>query len=357
MEAAELALVARARGEDVRALELFRRAFAAEREAALLVEPDRSAEPTRSVLLRSAAALGIDCGELRESERLAALALSGNPPSEIADEIRTLLDQVNFHRHLEIRGVSLTPHEFQMSLSGDAVGHGIVQQDELLRRMGWTRTLLFRTAERKQGRPFRERGPLPQRLRREFDFFVSIPRAASMAISFRLGSLQQTEIPGVGFGEAVIDEFLTCIEVLQEQPQQLKQRIDDEAYYRNFTELAKQLAPDGVQIRQVGFTAIRAGRERRVSLTTPPEQLRLPEEVLQSDAEIIELRGQLKGAEDIKEHRIRLEHEGKPSVWVRVPPGMMADIVKPLWEEQVLVVALQGRQGIFLKTIRRLEEE
>ena len=49
MESAELAFVARSRGDHDQALALFREAFNHEREAALLVADDRSAEPTRSV--------------------------------------------------------------------------------------------------------------------------------------------------------------------------------------------------------------------------------------------------------------------------------------------------------------------
>jgi hypothetical protein len=36
----------------------------------------------------------MQCGEYREAERLIAMALSGEPPYEIADELRHLLQQV-----------------------------------------------------------------------------------------------------------------------------------------------------------------------------------------------------------------------------------------------------------------------
>ena len=59
-----------------------------------MVAPDLGAEPSRSVLHRSAASLAEQCGEFREAERLIAVALSGNPPEEIAEELRDLLQQV-----------------------------------------------------------------------------------------------------------------------------------------------------------------------------------------------------------------------------------------------------------------------
>jgi hypothetical protein len=67
-----------------------RSAFEQESQAAALVVDVIDAEPTRSVLHRSAASLAIDCGELQAAERLITTALSGNPPAEIAAELRDL---------------------------------------------------------------------------------------------------------------------------------------------------------------------------------------------------------------------------------------------------------------------------
>jgi hypothetical protein len=87
---------ARRNGDIQVARERLRQAFDHERQAADLVAGDLSQEPTRSVLHRSAASLVLECGELRDAERLIAEALSGNPPDEIAEELRNLLKQVYF---------------------------------------------------------------------------------------------------------------------------------------------------------------------------------------------------------------------------------------------------------------------
>ena len=76
--------------------ERLREAFDHERRAADLIAGDLSQEPTRSVLHRSAASLALECGALREAERLIATALSGDPPDEIAEELRDLLERVYF---------------------------------------------------------------------------------------------------------------------------------------------------------------------------------------------------------------------------------------------------------------------
>src|SRR5947209_3401048 len=99
MDLADQAFAARRLGDNGRALALFRQAFQCERRAAEAAAVDSTAEPTRSVLCRSAATLALDCGEVREAERLIALALSGDPPFEIAEELRDLMEQVYARRH------------------------------------------------------------------------------------------------------------------------------------------------------------------------------------------------------------------------------------------------------------------
>jgi tetratricopeptide (TPR) repeat protein len=87
---------ARRNGDVAAARERLRQAFDKERQAADLVAGDLTQEPTRAVLHRSAASLALQCGTLREAERLIAQALSGDPPDEIAEELRDLLEQVYF---------------------------------------------------------------------------------------------------------------------------------------------------------------------------------------------------------------------------------------------------------------------
>lgn len=91
MELVDQAVLARQSGDRTKALELVRAAFEKEKAAAEVVAYQFELEPTRSVLHRSAAALAIECNELRHAERLIGRALAGNPPKDIADELRDLL--------------------------------------------------------------------------------------------------------------------------------------------------------------------------------------------------------------------------------------------------------------------------
>ncbi|GAX46319.1 hypothetical protein NIES4075_73400 [Tolypothrix sp. NIES-4075] len=68
MDLAEAAAVARLRGTPEQPAQLTRQAFEQEAQAAVLIASTLDAEPTRSVLHRSAASLAIECGELQAAE-------------------------------------------------------------------------------------------------------------------------------------------------------------------------------------------------------------------------------------------------------------------------------------------------
>lgn len=113
MDLAEAAAVARLRGAPEQAAQLTRQAFEQETQAAALTASTLDIEPTRSVLHRSAASLAIECGELRAAERLIAIALSGNPPLEIAEELKDLFIQINLSQYLKRQGIHIDINELQ----------------------------------------------------------------------------------------------------------------------------------------------------------------------------------------------------------------------------------------------------
>lgn len=107
MDLAELAQVAKLRGEVEQSNHLLKQAFAQESSAAALIANHWEYEPTRSVLHRSAASLAIECGEFEMANRLIVTALSGNPPAEIAEELQDLFIQINLRQYLQRRGLAL----------------------------------------------------------------------------------------------------------------------------------------------------------------------------------------------------------------------------------------------------------
>src|SRR5690606_11815288 len=91
----ELAIIAK-REEPSMVTEYFQKAFDYEKQAFVKFNLESNAEPTRTILLRSAANLALLATLPREAEKLIAIGLAGDPPDELADELRDVLQQVNF---------------------------------------------------------------------------------------------------------------------------------------------------------------------------------------------------------------------------------------------------------------------
>ncbi len=361
MVLADKAGVERRNGHPDHSLELTRKAFELERDAAHGTKEQLDLEPTRSVLHRSAASLALECGELREAERLIAGALAGNPPEEIADELRDLLENVYFGRHLSLRGIVLQPDEFQISLEGPAVGFGIVSTSFFLPRVHDIETVVYRTAERKMGLRFRESGPRTKEVAEVIQTYITVPRAASFAVSLRIGGSQRS-LPGMEFPREVIDDLFDCFELFDAGDlQKLEEHIQDESYFRNFVGLTGKIAPDGNNISRVGFTETTPQGERRVALSHKPGRIRIastaptPTESEQP----IEVCGLLLQADAKSSHKgfIQVVDDvGKAHQFV-VPRGMMSDIVKPMFEERVTVTALSKGSHAQLEAIHPIDDE
>jgi len=105
MDLAEEAFQRLRKGEDGEAKRLFREALALEREAALLLPVSEEAEPSRSILFRSAASLAYNAEEYETAEQLIAHGLSGFPPAEIKEELKNLYEDIEFKRYLPHHGL------------------------------------------------------------------------------------------------------------------------------------------------------------------------------------------------------------------------------------------------------------
>ena len=376
MDLAESAALSKMRKNEEEASRLFRKAFELEREAALLCADDLDLEPTRSVLLRSAASLAMDCGELREAERLISLALSGNPPEEIAEELRDLLEQVNFDRHLALRDLSLSPDELQLAIAGKSIGHGIAPSEEYVDRIQAFEKLVYRTAERRMNIDYRERGGPEKDVKDDFEVFVTVPRAASMAVTLRIGRAtheHQNLLPFAQRVEAkeVIDEIIYCWEALDHDKEALRAHIPDPAYYNNFLALSKIIAPDGENVSLVGLTVSRSGNPRTVKLSKTAKELSaragfalmriVPDGNANGivESKLIEVKGTLKFADETADEagKIKLIGIEGAEYTIIVPKGMMRDIVRPLWGVEVSVEGVKSEQGIELSNIERVKRK
>ena len=101
MDLAALAHLEQIRGDLDSAQPLFEQAL--EWELKAVAELGEPIEPTYSVLHRSAGHLALDCNQPRLAEKLVAKALAQDPPTEIAEELRELLEQVYLRMKAERR--------------------------------------------------------------------------------------------------------------------------------------------------------------------------------------------------------------------------------------------------------------
>ena len=209
MDFAAFAFRERARGNAEKASEFFEQAL--EYEVAAIDALDEYVEPTYSVLHRSAATLALDCKQYRNAEQLAAKALAQEPPGEIAEELRDVLEQANFQRHLSLRGLTLAEDELQISLSGQGVGLGLVSSEDFTERIDNSSKMVYRIAERRQNRPFRRGGSPSKEIKESFQPLISVPRAASFAVTMKFGlQTGQLHLP-IDLSET-IDEFMDVME-------------------------------------------------------------------------------------------------------------------------------------------------
>ncbi|TSP10653.1 hypothetical protein [Cupriavidus campinensis] len=343
MEHADAALYLRLRGNTDESQKETQLALRLEEEAATMLPCSQVSEPTRTILLRSAATLALRCNELERAERLAALALIGHGPQELKDEVRDVLEEIHFGRHMKVRGVHIGDGELQVSLSGQSVSFGMIQANQYLDRAKVIGNLLRRTAERVYGLPFqkhrgRSQGPV--------SVYMSAPRAASYAVTYRLGGFQESLDLTLGPPE-VLSTLLDDIEAANDQDwAQLRQRIEDTAYLANFLALLKQLAPDGKDVSLVGFTSRYRGAFREVPFLRVRREIgvKLPGE--NRDEEVI---SGLLGAADRGTNMVKVGNQR-----IRVPAGLIDDIVRPLWG-QVVRATVERRKGTTGRILRDVE--
>jgi hypothetical protein len=245
--------------------------------------------------------------------------------------------------------MELSATEWKMTLLGSAVTKGVAQADQLLTRVEKVSTLVRRTVERKLHLPFQINRSLPDERRDRFGLFVKAMVPSSFAVVFQLGKPvhQLPLLTGELEPQEVVDEVLLCLEYIQfDEVDELKKRISDQDYFDNFVGLAKQIAPDGKDIKTVGFTVVRGGEDKPVSFRKNRREInakfsRTRSEGLDEEIEIITLEGILTYANtpNLKKFgMVKLRQEGiKKEASIYVPIGLMKDVVQPYYDEKVNV--------------------
>ena len=359
MDFAAIALMEQMRGNEETARPLFEQAL--ELEIAAINAMTDQMEPTYSILHRSAATLALDCNDLRQAERLAAKALSEEPPYVIAEELREVLEHVKFRRRMEETKIEFNPDEIQMTLDGPAVGVGFIYPRDIFGRIEGVIKLMTRTAERLMDVPFRQRGQPGRMIRDYFQPWISVPRAGSFIIGIKFtSSTGQLSFPEMSVTADVIEEFMDLMASLDSPNiSELQVRIPDHAYLSNFLGLAREIAPDGSSVDKVGLSSNGTAGPRSVVLTKLGSSIPVPPPIEPTfvEPEPVELQGTLRFADSIdQDHKsIKIVDSEGNTFDIRVSPGMMDVIMPSHWDIPVVITGLRTDKIIELQQIDKLE--
>lgn len=353
MEAADTADMCMRAGEKEKAQNLYEEAFNLEKEASYDAVRHQVGEPTESILIKSAAFLAFDAQLYRESEKMVGLALSRDLSDGIAEEMRDLLENIHFSRHLRVKGVTLSDNEIQISVAGRGVAHGMAREDDINDRIATFKKLAIRTTERSKGVPFRKSGQPAKEIKDICESYLSVARAASFAVTMRLGQMGinnlSPEFPNQA--NVLVDDIATNLSLANSGDlKALQNRIKDASYFENFVSLAKEFAPDGEDVKLVGITYMKDGKELPIQLTRQKREFKpvidevrsicdvIRGEQTKTETSTIQISGTLSAADSTTEKLILLVDKTK--VNVSVPDGL-TDIVRKYFDEIVTVTVRQ----------------
>jgi hypothetical protein len=246
--------------------------------------------------------------------------------------------------------------------------HGTLVEP-LLTRVDRITALFYRTVERLLGVDYRTTGSSRRRSKTRMDCTLARSLPASFAVSFQIGvpdpQLQLWDHKPIRPLEAdsVVDELMTCLELWDSgKSDVLKEMISNDAYYENFIGIVKQIAPDGEDVKVVGFKTVRHGRERPLTLRRtrvkirPIVQLSDAQPSLRGVVEKATFTGILKYASSPQTRRFGTVHvfdaDGMMHP-IRVPIALMKDVVQPYYEERVIVAAERRGDDYYLEDIDR----
>ncbi|TYT73149.1 hypothetical protein FIM25_16645 [Desulfobotulus mexicanus] len=373
MDLAEEAFLAqRARNEE-KALLLFLKALALEEKAANLLPLNEEAEPTRSILYRSAASLAYNARDYEQAERLVARGLAGYPPEEIREELKNLYEDINFQRHLKSKGTILDRKQWMLTIAGDAVKYGGTSADLLMTRVDRISSMFYRTVERMLKIPYRTGGGVSKKIKDDYGLFINALSPRSFAVSFQLGMPEpQMDLPlavqpvekSVDADE-VIDEMMDCLALFEaDDSETLKAQIGDESYFENFVGLAKEIAPDGKNVNLVGFTTVRNGVDTPVALRKKRKNRKIaPKERPEAEEQegFFQLSGRLVRAYSPDHEKYGtvslLQKETGEKIKIYVPLSIMKDVVQPYYEEFVTIQGYMEKKKRYYEEIALADEE
>ncbi len=266
---------------NVEAEEYFRQAYELEIEIASSIKPAEGNEPSRSIFYLSAASLALNSKLYREAEKAACQGIIGYPSQYHLNELRDILEQANFERHLDTQGVNLLENQFQITFTGEEVGKGYIKSDELTSRLRILTDITTREVERKAKKAFRSQGR-PAKVVDMYPTYYSVAMAGSYRVIMQIGNDNHSQSSLFNDDREVkrniVDRIMNGIRLVNDNNLlELKKVYEgQENYYDFFVTSLKSFAPDGEKINMIGFTSINSeGKEERIKFTRTKKEIGL----------------------------------------------------------------------------------
>jgi hypothetical protein len=339
---AQDAIVERETGLQSKARELTKRAAEIEVEAARMLPRERRAEPTRSMLFRSAASLAFQLGDYTWAKQLVGEGLSGYPTPMVEDQLMGVLEQIRFQEMLSARDLQIDDRTLALHIRGPVVDFGRISYPEFKTRMDALGQMVSRTGLRQQGEEYRRSGQ-PRKAFNQIIPMITAFTPGSFIVDVQLAYRKNMLFDDI---DRVAEEVVKGVEFVQSaNVPELERMIPDKAYYRSFVQAAKQLAPDGVDISSVSLSyasdlvVLSKTRDELSTMIVPEPQEELSEST-------IELWSGVLNIADGPRQQVSIQLDSGKRRHMEVTEGL-DDVVLSYWNQPVVAtVRVTGSRNL-----------
>lgn len=244
-------------GKRTEAGALFIHACDLECESAFLVEKKPENEPSRGMLFLGAASLAKRIKDYERAERLVFEGLSGFPTELVREDLERLYDEIKFERNWDVVSPCLTGNQaiFRF-LSGKSIGYGNIVSKTFTRCVDALDKLVFRSVQRMAGLNF-EKHPKKHPGQPAYSLNIGLAEAGSFGFTISIvhESGQQLSL----FANDPVDILQNILDNLYlvgiGEDYKVRENIPDDEYCANFVAQAKQILPDGDNVKMIGITS------------------------------------------------------------------------------------------------------
>ncbi len=345
---------------------LWKAAFHYERQVADRLLTEFDLEPSRGIIYRSAAALALRCSEYVLAERYAAQGLAGVVDDQIGAQLREVFDEVRFRRHTTGINHQLRDEMIHVSMTGRRVTADFIDASLLSSHVENLHRIIVRVQELLLGYQFRRTGRISKGIQDAMQ--VRYEPASNGIFGYNLDVFHpqlRLKYPEDGEDATIIGTTRRIFDFAQAGNRSALLGLcrQDHSYYRYFTNVARDVMPDGRKLAFVGLQS--SGYQEAVSLR-PADRKTVQQRMGLSEAgeEQVTVEGRLKGTQG-STHSDELivtvytgDDEKTPQKCL-VPEGLSGERIGELWDRRVRVRGFRKEPDSLVRVefIRELSDD